>query len=74
MIAWWFFGLVLAWIWIDRLRDSRNIRRVPDITMPEWAEQAFETANRQPKAGNPKVSIIVPARNEAAHVEAALRS
>ncbi|MGZ4821753.1 MAG: glycosyltransferase [Terriglobales bacterium] len=74
MIAWWFFGLVLAWIWIDRLRDSRNIRRVPDITMPEWAGQAFETANRQPKAGNPKVSIIVPARNEAAHVEAALRS
>ncbi|MGZ4823654.1 MAG: glycosyltransferase, partial [Terriglobales bacterium] len=76
MIAWWFFGLVLAWIWIDRLRDSRNIRRVPDITMPEWAGHAFDgsTANRQPKAGNPKVSIIVPARNEAAHVEAALRS
>lgn len=74
MIAWWFFGLVLAWIWIDRLRDSRNIRRVPDITMPEWAGHAFETANRQAKAGNPKVSIIVPARNEAAHVEAALRS
>jgi glycosyltransferase involved in cell wall biosynthesis len=77
VIAWWFFGLVLAWIWIDRLRDSRNIRSVPDITMPEWAgHDAFDgsTANRQPKAGDPKVSIIVPARNEAAHVEAALRS
>lgn len=68
MIAWWFFGLLLAFIWLGRLRDCRNIRRVPDITAPEW--------NREPTSENrqPKVSIIIPARNEAAHVEAALRS
>ncbi len=68
MIAWWLFGLLLAFIWLDRLRDCFHIRRVHDITAPERDGPAT-TDNRQPT-----VSIIIPARNEAAHVEAALRS
>ncbi len=63
-LLWWMFGLLLAWIWLDRLRDGRNIRRVADIAAPEW--------DVTPPA--PRVSIIIPARNEAQHVESALRS
>jgi glycosyltransferase involved in cell wall biosynthesis len=62
---WWMFGLLLAWIWLDRLRDGFNIRRVANITRSEY-DYVHEPV--------PRVSIVVPARNEAAHVEAALRS
>jgi glycosyltransferase involved in cell wall biosynthesis len=80
-------------VWLDRLRDSFNMRRVADITRPEWdwsseghdfsraekaqtgtASAAEGTDKRQPKTDNPRVSIIIPARNEAPHIEAALRS
>lgn len=64
-IVWWMFSLLLAWIWLGRLRDGLNLRRVADITGPEW------DCLPQPA---PRVSIIVPARNEAPHVEAALQS
>ena len=81
MVVWWFFGLLLALVWLDRLRDAQGIRRVVDITRPEWdclpGCQSLRTDNRQPKTDNaavPRVAIIVPARNEAPHVEAALRS
>lgn len=66
IFVWWFFGLLLALVWLDRLRDARGMRRVADITSPEWDQNG---------GGDfPRVSIIVPARNEAPHVEAALRS
>jgi Glycosyl transferase family 2 len=91
-LLWWLFGLLLGWIWLDRLRDGFNIRRVADITRPEWeslkghdfsragtavnlaASPADGTDNRQPKTHDPSVSIIIPARNEAPHIEAALGS
>jgi len=91
-LLWWFLGLLLAWIWLDRLRDGFKIRRVANITRPEWdwslkrhdftraetavniaASAAEGTDNREPKTA-PHVSIIIPARNEAVHIEAALRS
>src|ERR1700693_3335152 len=59
------FGLLLAWIWLDRLRDGFNIRRVANITRSEY-DYVPEPV--------PRVSIVVPARNEAPHLEAALRS
>jgi glycosyltransferase involved in cell wall biosynthesis len=66
MVLWWSFGVLLAWVWLDRLRDSFNMRRVADITRPEW--------DQLPTTKVPRVSIIIPARNEAPHIEAALRS
>jgi cellulose synthase/poly-beta-1,6-N-acetylglucosamine synthase-like glycosyltransferase len=65
ILLWWISGILLALVWLDRLRDARNIRHVADISRPEW--------DRLPHPA-PRVSIIVPARNEAPHVEAALRS
>jgi glycosyltransferase involved in cell wall biosynthesis len=65
IFVWWFFGLLLALVWLDRWRDARGMRRVADITRPEW--------DRLPQPA-PRVSIIVPARNEAPHVESALGS
>lgn len=61
------FGALLALVWLDRLRDALfGLRHVPDITSSEW--------DRTPKEGSPRVSIIVPARNEEEHLEQALMS
>jgi len=65
-IFWWLLGGVLAAVWMDRLQDAaRGMRRVADITQPEW-DRFPEHASR--------VSIVVPARDEQEHVEAALAS
>jgi glycosyltransferase involved in cell wall biosynthesis len=62
-------GWGLAAIWLSRLSGAAfGMRKVPDITRPEW--------NRRPATatGDARVSIIVPARNEAAEIERALTS
>jgi glycosyltransferase involved in cell wall biosynthesis len=65
-IFWWLLGGVLAAVWLDRLQDAaRGMLRVADVTRPEW--------DRHPNP-LPRVSIIVPARDEREHVEAALAS
>jgi len=65
-IFWWVLGGALAAVWVDRLQDAaRGMPRVADITRPEW--------NRRLEP-MPRVSIIVPARDEQEHVEAALAS
>ncbi len=65
-IFWWVLGGTLAAVWLDRVQDAaRGMKRVADITLPEW--------DRCPKP-MPRVSIIVPARDEQEHVEAALAS
>src|SRR5579864_1406383 len=59
----WIVGSILALVWFSRLLDAAlGMRKVADISRPEW--------NRQPATpnGNPRVSIIVPARNEEEHV------
>ena len=62
----WITGTLLAAIWIHRLIDTAlGMPQIPDIAASEW--------NRLP-ASQPGVSIIVPARNEAEHLETALRS
>ena len=65
----WFyaiFGAALAAVWLDRLRDTAlGLPTIPDLTQPQW--------DRAPE-GRPRVSIIVPARNEEEHVEAAVGS
>ncbi len=63
----WIAGSILALVWFSRLLDAAlGMPKVADISRPEW--------NRKPAAtaGNPRVSIIVPARNEEAHIAPAL--
>jgi len=56
----WIAGSSLALIWFSRLLEAAlGVPKISDVSLPEW--------NRT-TAGNPRVSIIVPARNEAEHV------
>jgi len=63
----WIAGIILAVVWFTRLLDAAlGMHKVGDISRPEW--------NRKPATpiGNPRVSVIVPARNEEEHIEPAL--
>ncbi len=60
----WIAGCVLGLAWLWRLADAAvGVPKIADISGPEW--------DRKPP-GDPKVSIIVPACNEAADIEATL--
>jgi glycosyltransferase involved in cell wall biosynthesis len=60
----WIIGILLAAIWVHRLVDTAlGMPRLTDISTPEWDTRAAT-----------RVSIVVPARNEAQHLEPALRS
>ena len=60
----WIAGCTLALAWIWRLVDAAlGMPKLADISRPEW--------DRTPP-GNPRVSIIVPACNEDADIEATL--
>lgn len=63
----WIAGTVLALAWFSRIVDAAiGMPSIADVTQPEW--------NRNPvsPAGNPRVSIIVPARNEEKEIAQAL--
>jgi glycosyltransferase involved in cell wall biosynthesis len=63
----WIAGAILALAWFSRIVDAAiGMPSVADISQPEW--------NRNPAApsGNPRVSIIVPARNEEEDIEQSL--
>ena len=63
---WTILGAVLAAVWLDRLRDAAlGLPTIPEITQPQW--------DHEPE-GKPRVSIIVAARDEEDHVEAAVGS
>src|SRR5246127_1573373 len=65
----WFAGTILALAWLSRIIDAAlGMPSVADISRPEW--------NRNPvsPAGSPRVSIIVPARNEEETIEQALHT
>src|ERR1700683_1770421 len=65
----WIAGTILALAWFSRIVDAAiGMPSVADVTRPEW--------NRNPVAasGNPRVSIIVPTRNEEQDIEASLRT
>ncbi len=60
----WIAGCVLGLAWFWRLAEAAlGVPKIADIARPEW--------DRRP-AGNPRVSIIVPACNEEADIEATL--
>ncbi len=63
----WISGLLLAAIWlVPALQLALHFSEVADLTQPEW--------NPSPDSPLPSLTIVVPARNEEAEIEAALRS
>lgn len=66
---WWIAGVILALAWFSRIVDAAlGMPSVSDVSRPEWDRNPVRPS------GNPRVSIIVPARNEEAEIEKALRS
>jgi glycosyltransferase involved in cell wall biosynthesis len=63
----WISGLLLALIWfVPVLQALLHLHEIADITQPEWEPEE--------NAALPSLSIVVPARNEEADIEPALRS
>ena len=63
----WIAGTILALAWVSRIVDAAlGMPSVADISQPEW-DRSRDAASR-----NPRVSIIVPARNEEADIELSL--
>lgn len=63
----WIAGTILALAWISRIIDAAiGMPSVVNVSTPEW--------NRNPvtPSGNPRVSIIVPARNEERDIDQSL--
>jgi glycosyltransferase involved in cell wall biosynthesis len=68
MIWWcWISGLALVAIWLlPVLEHAKHLHRIAHITDPEWGPPHDFAL--------PSLTIVVPARNEAGEIEAALRS
>lgn len=61
----WIAGSILALAWASRVLDAAwGMRKVTDISRPKWEPHGA--------AAQPRVSIIVPARNEEEHIEESL--
>jgi cellulose synthase/poly-beta-1,6-N-acetylglucosamine synthase-like glycosyltransferase len=57
----WIAGCFLALVWFSRLLEAAlGVPKITDVSLPEW--------NRKTSVGSPRVSIIVPARNEEEHI------
>ena len=65
----WVAGVILALAWFSRIVEAAvGMPHVPDISKPEWMRGA------RPTEEDPKVSIIVPARNEQEDIRATLKN
>jgi cellulose synthase/poly-beta-1,6-N-acetylglucosamine synthase-like glycosyltransferase len=65
----WIAGIVLALAWFSRIVDAAlGMPSVADVSRPEWDR------NPVSPVGNPRVSIMVPARNEEDSIEQALNT
>jgi cellulose synthase/poly-beta-1,6-N-acetylglucosamine synthase-like glycosyltransferase len=65
----WTAGVILALAWFSRIVDAAlGMPSVADVSLPEWDR------NPVSGAGNPHVSIIVPARDEEETIEQALHT
>lgn len=81
MMTWfaWILGLLLAWLWLDRVRDARRgVKTLADISAPQWEGTHLKDVGPGASAGGseswPRLAIIVPARNEQDKVEQGLTS
>jgi glycosyltransferase involved in cell wall biosynthesis len=64
----WIAGGILALAWLSRIVEAAfGMPHVADIARPEW-DRRPATPN-----GEPRVSIVVPARNEEEHIRETLR-
>jgi glycosyltransferase involved in cell wall biosynthesis len=67
--VYWISGIILALAWVSRIVDAAlGMPSVADVSRPEWDR------NPVTPLGNPRVSIIVPARNEEETIEQALHT
>ena len=67
MWFWWIYGSFIAVVTVALVIDLMlGLPRVPDLERPEW--------NIWPAGKHPRVSIIVPARNEGEGIGACLGS
>ena len=65
----WIAGIILALAWLSRIVDAAlGMPSVADVSRQEWDRNPVSAE------GNPRVSIIVPARNEEATIEQALNT
>jgi glycosyltransferase involved in cell wall biosynthesis len=65
----WIAGTILALAWFSRIVDAAiGMPHVADVSRPEW------DCNPVTPTGNPRVSIIVPARNEEDTIEGPLNT
>ena len=63
-LVYWIAGCILALVWLSRVVDAAvGVPKIADVSRPKW--------DRKPP-GNPRVSIIVPARGEAEHIAQSL--
>ncbi len=63
----WIAGTILALAWLSRIVDAAiGMPSVADVSEPEWDRNPVRAS------GNPRVSIIVPARNEERDIEQSL--
>ena len=63
----WIAGTLLALIWLSRVVDATlGVRTLTNISQPEWDRHPATPCE------NPRVAVIVPARNEEASIEQAL--
>ena len=64
----WVLGALLAVVWFSRVLDAAlGMPRVPDLIKPEWDKPA------EP-GRSPRVSIVVPARDEEQSIDRCLQS
>lgn len=71
LVVAWMIALVWAVHWLEA---ATGMPRIPEITRAEWDVAADEIVSAESGQITPKVSIVVPARNEAQTIEPALRS
>jgi glycosyltransferase involved in cell wall biosynthesis len=68
----WIAGAILALAWFSRIVDAAiGMPSVADISQPEW-DRTPVAASGNLASANPRVSIIVPARNEEETIEQSL--
>src|SRR3974377_594758 len=66
----WFLGVLLGVVWLSRLGAvALNMAKGGEISGPDYDRAPSSAAGEVPR-----VSIVVPARNEADHIEGALTS
>jgi glycosyltransferase involved in cell wall biosynthesis len=63
----WIAGCILGLVWFERLVGAAlGMGKIADVSCPEWDR------NPVTPRGNPRVSVIVPTRNEADNIEQTL--